>query len=50
MLKHGRKAKSLGKYWPEEISNTLMRPIYKPERMASSFCHGVNSKSQVSRF
>ena len=31
ILKHGRRAKSLVKYGLEEISNVLMRPLYKPK-------------------
>ena len=31
VLKHGRRAKSLVKYGLEEISNVLLRPLYKPK-------------------
>lgn len=31
ILKHGHRAKSLVKYGLEEISNVLMRPLYKPK-------------------
>ena len=42
ILKHGRRAELLVKYGVEGISNTLMRPMYKPKFDVFNFFHVLN--------
>ena len=37
ILKHGKRAKSLVKYGLEEITNLLLRPLYKPKSDVFNF-------------
>lgn len=45
ILKHDKRAKSLVKYGLEEISNILLRPLYKPKLEIFKFCHVLRNDS-----